>query len=133
MDTAIMSIFVAACAAIAGVMFFVRGARLRAMSIDGRVIAQLHQAGSDVTKPHPVEFFFYFSSQETADRVAARLNDFGLASKVEPAAHGEEWAILASKTMIPTDADMTQLRDAFEKIAAAEHGTYDGWGSPVVR
>ena len=133
MDTAIMSIFVAACAAIAGVMFFVRGAKQRAMSVDARVIAQLHQAGSDMTKPHPVEFFFYFPSQDAADRVATRLSEFGLIATVEPAAHGEEWAILATKTLVPTDASMTQLRDAFEKIAATEQGTYDGWGSSIVR
>lgn len=128
-----MSIFVAACAAIAGVMFFARGAKQRAMSVDARVIAQLHQAGSDMTKPHPVEFFFYFPSQYAADRVATRLSEFGLIATVEPAAHGEEWAILATKTMVPTDASMTQPRDAFEKIAATEQGTYDGWGSAIVR
>ncbi len=134
MDTAaILSIFVAACAASVALMFFARRAKQRAMSVDGRVIEHLRLAGSDLTRPHSVEFFFYFPTQDAANRVAAQLGQFGLTSRVERAEHGDEWAVLATKSMVPTDVAMTELRAAFAPLSAAEGGTYDGWGSSTVR
>ena len=49
---------------------------------DVRVLSQLRQAGSDLNKPHPIEFFLYFSSEEGRNRAASQLRSLGFAVSV---------------------------------------------------
>jgi hypothetical protein len=99
---------------------------------DGQTIAQLKKAGADITKPHSIDFFFYFPSQEAAHRVASRLAEFGLATKTEHAATGPRWVIQGQKTMVPDKLELLILRKKFDALAATEQGEYDGWGTEVV-
>jgi hypothetical protein len=41
--------------------------------------------------------------------------------------------IQASKALIPSPDLLTSLRHEFSGLAAANGGTYDGWGAEVVR
>lgn len=99
---------------------------------DTQVIAQLRQAGSDLRKPHPIEFFFYTPTAAAADRLAQQLRSEGFAVQAQPAATGSDWSVQATKSLIPDAADMTSRRKRFEAMASAEQGSYDGWGTPVV-
>ena len=67
---------------------------------DGEVIAQLKKAGSDVTKPHAIDFFFYFPTRAAADRVAEKLLAFGLTAKVDHAAQGPKWVMQDAKLLL---------------------------------
>jgi hypothetical protein len=100
---------------------------------DGLTIAQLKKAGADITKPHAIDFFFYFPSQDAAHRIASRLAEFGLATKVEHAATGPKWVIQGQKTMVPDELKLLILRKKFDALAATELGEYDGWGTEVVK
>lgn len=66
---------------------------------DGDVIARLREAGSDLTKPHFVEFFMYFPSEAAAKRVADKLISLGFSSTVEPAASPDSlpWHTFATR------------------------------------
>ena len=55
---------------------------------DDDVIEQLRLAGSNLSKPHPIDFYIYVPSQESANRVAAALSPQGFQTKVEPSASG---------------------------------------------
>src|SRR5947207_863252 len=68
---------------------------------DEAVLIELRKAGSDVRKPHDVEFYLYFPSQATAEEAAVRLREKAFQAQVRRAAKGEDWLCLGSKQIIP--------------------------------
>jgi len=100
---------------------------------DAQVLAQLREAGSDLSKPHPIEFFLYAPTKEAAERLESKVRALHFQTKVQPAAQGSEWLVLATKSMILKVADLASVREKFTALAAAEKGVYDGWGTPVVK
>lgn len=100
---------------------------------DGQVLDQLRRAGSDLSKEHPIEFFLYFSSEESAHAAASRLRNDGFAVEVRPGALRPDWLCFTTKRMIPEHEDISQLRVKFETLANELGGQYDGWGTPVVK
>jgi regulator of RNase E activity RraB len=119
--------------AVVGFLIYSRLGTTAELSPDGQVIQQLKKAGSNISKPHDIEFFFYFPTLEAAEKVAVTLNTEGFTAKAQPAAKGNDFVVLATKSMIPSDAELTALRQKFNAMSAAEKGDYDGWGSPVVK
>ena len=111
--------------------FWTRNAQAQA-SPDAKVLAQLKQAGSNLEKLHPIEFFLYFPSSEAAERAAAKVRDSGFAAIVKRAAKGSEFLVLATKTMVPTEAELINIRKEFGALTRVEKGEYDGWGTPIV-
>lgn len=106
----------------------------RPLSGDARVIAQLKAAGSNLSRPHPMEFFLYFPSEAAAVRASQRIATRGFRTGVRPAADGgARWLVLAGKDLVPLERTLLDIRREFSTIAAAEGGDYDGWGSTVVR
>ena len=102
-------------------------------SPDAQVITQLRKAGSNLSKPHDVEFFLYVPTPEAAERLASKLRALHFGTKVDRAAQGPGWLVLATKSMIPTESAMVALRVQFTALAAEEKGEYDGWGTPIVK
>ena len=104
-----------------------------AADVDLQVIQQLEDAGSDLSKPHPIEFFLYFPSESTALRAARRIRAAGFTVQVQPGASGPRWLCLATREMVPDHAALARIRADFNRLAAEFGGEYDGWGTPVVR
>jgi hypothetical protein len=94
---------------------------------DDAVIDQLRAAGSDLSKPHPLDFYIYVPTEEAARRVAATLTGEGFQVAVRTAATGPGWLALASKTLVPSPAALASIRQRLTKVAATEGGEYDGW------
>ena len=129
-NTPVLSVF--AAAAFVGV--FLSCAAQGQIGPDAQAIAQLKRAGSNLTKAHPIEFYLYFPTRESADRAAARIRAFGCGIKrLDRAASGPGWLVLATKTMVPTETELATLREAFGRLVKAEGGEYDGWEAQVVR
>ena len=97
---------------------------------DAQVLAQ---AGSDLSKPHPTELFLYARTNEAAQRLESQVRALHFETKVQPAVQGSQWLALATKSMVPKQADLVLVRRQFTALAAAEKGEYDGWGTPVVK
>jgi hypothetical protein len=102
-------------------------------SLDGKTLAQLSKAGSDLKKPHDIDFFFYFPTQDAAEKAALKLAALSLSTKIDRAAKGSDWVIHGNKTMVPSEAELQKLRRMFEEIVATQNGEYDGWGAEVVK
>ena len=101
---------------------------------DAAVIAQLRKAGSDLNKVHPVEFFLYVPTEDSAKRVAEKLASRGFSPAVQPAASGAlDWLVVATRKVVPTVEFMAQVRQELSALSAAERGEYDGWGTPLVK
>ena len=99
--------------------------------LDESVLVQLKKAGSDLSKPHKIEFFLYFPSQSVAERAALRIRKAGFQVEVRRAAKGNEWLCFATKTMVPELSALQQIRRDFSSLAASLKGEYDGWGTPI--
>jgi hypothetical protein len=103
------------------------------MNPDGEVIAQLKKAGSDLTKPHPVEFYLYFPTQENAQKAGNELTEKQFTVVVQHAATGSDWLCLAKKATIPENSTLISLRDMLDKLAQKYGGQYDGWETAIVK
>jgi Regulator of ribonuclease activity B len=128
----IVVIVIVALVVLAVCFLFFRGGGEAALDV--AVLSQLRQAGSDLSKPHAIEFFMYFPSEPAANSVASKLQGEGFIVNVSASASGKaEWLAFATKLMIPTVAELVRLRGMLTAMSAAEQGTYDGWGTPVVK
>lgn len=102
------------------------------VSLDAQVIEQLRQAGSDLARPHEIEFFLYFQTRDAAVAAEKELTGRGFSANIERAAKGPEWLLLFTRSMTPSESDLTSLRAELTALASRHGGQYDGWGSPVV-
>jgi hypothetical protein len=100
---------------------------------DDDVIEQLRLAGSNLSKPHPIDFYIYVPSKEAAERVSGVLSNQGFRVKVQYSAIDSNWLALASKSVVPTSAALAKLRQDLTALATHEHGQYDGWEAAVVK
>lgn len=100
---------------------------------DLETLNRLEEAGSDLSKPHEMEFFLYFPDEVSANAAAADIRKQGFAVEVWPPKDGSEWLCFATKTMVPTYEDIVAIGREFNTIAESYGGEYDGWGALVVR
>ena len=101
---------------------------------DALTVAQLRQAGSDLSKPHAMEFFLYLPSNRAAQDVASLIRGMGYQAQVEPAKGADaRWLCLATRSMIPKAAALRSIRTSFTRLARSNGGEYDGWGAATVR
>ena len=100
---------------------------------DLQTLNRLEKAGSDLSKPHEMEFFLYFPDEASANAAAADIREQGFVVEVRPAAEGTDWLCFAVKTMVPAHEDVVAVGRELNAIAGAYGGEYDGWGAAVVR
>jgi hypothetical protein len=101
--------------------------------LDQQVLDQLKKAGSDLSKPHKIDFFIYFpseaSAKEGAKDIKLEVDDL----KVRPGADGSNWLCFATKRMVPNHAELVRLRKKFNEITKKYDGEYDGWETETVK
>jgi hypothetical protein len=100
--------------------------------LDQSVLIQLRKSGSDLSKPHKIEFFLYFPAQTVAEKASVTIRQAGFDVEVKKAAKGESWLCFATKTMIPALPDLQRIRQNFITLAGSMNGEYDGWGTQIV-
>jgi hypothetical protein len=99
--------------------------------LDESVLIQLKKAGSNLSKPHHIEFFLYFPTQEIAEQAAPKIRASGFTVEVKQAAQGTDWLCFATKTMVPDLSALQKIRQDFDALTASLNGMYDEWGTPV--
>ena len=100
---------------------------------DKAVLEQLRSAGSDMTKPHKIEFYLYLASEADAEAVGRELRPMGYAVAVKPGVDGTNWLCLASRTMLPTIQGLSEARGVLTPLALRYRGAYDGWDAAIER
>ena len=101
--------------------------------LDGQVLKQLVAAGSDLSKPHDVEFFLYFPDEGRASEAHRALLAEGYTGQVDRAARGPGWLCFVTKQIVPSHAAMVAIRRRMTQLATAGSGEYDGWETSVSR
>lgn len=100
---------------------------------DAMVIDNLVAAGSDVTRPHDIDFHLLFPTRIAAGAAAAELTAQGYAVVAIAERHGpHHWELHATRRMVPTLEAMTASTRSLEALAVRHDGNYEGWGTQVV-
>ncbi len=100
---------------------------------DRQVIAQLKAQGSDVTKPTDVIFYLYFHTQAQAEALRTTVSAMGFTVDVHQVDAPPAWALVANKTMAPSEAAILNLSHRFTALALSQQGIYDGWEAALVK
>lgn len=120
-----------------GLALYLRGAQAEraaqlAADPDAAPLAELARSGSDLARPHDVEFFLFLPTEDAAGRVAEVLRRRGFATEVSREDPEDDWLCLARQSFPPTAQRLAELRGELTALAEAEAGVYDGWGTTVV-
>lgn len=100
---------------------------------DQQVLEQLRAAGSDLSKPHEMEFYLYFPTEEAAQQAGMKLEVDGFDGEVRRAPNRADWLCLVYKQMVPERAKLAALRKRFNALARELGGEYDGWETSIVQ
>ncbi len=100
---------------------------------DAQVVEELKKAGSNMSKPHLIEFYLYFPSKEAASKVAQTLRDEGYEAQVSLGADNINWLCFATKSIVPTQEALSATGKHLEALAQQLGGEYDGWGTAIVK
>ena len=100
---------------------------------DAAALAELREAGSDLSRPHAIAFLLFLPDEGAAARVARSLRERGFAVEVKESVGGEQWQARGTRMMVPDEAELTRLREELDALARAEGGEYGGWRAPVVK
>ena len=103
------------------------------LSQDKEVLDELRSVGSDLTKPHQIEFYLYLPSEPDAEAAGAELRSMGYPVTVRVGPDSIHWLCLASRTMLPTTQGLADARVVFKDLALKYKGAYDGWQAEIVR
>jgi hypothetical protein len=108
---------------------------------DLAVLHRLKELGSDLSKPHKVDFFLYFPSEEQAKSAAGEIEREGYAVRINRAPmpwwrrlfSKPVWGCYANKSIIPDEETILETSRWFDGIAQRFCGEYDCWGTGVVK
>jgi hypothetical protein len=100
---------------------------------DKEVLDQLRSAGSDLSRPHRIEFYLYLPTESDAEGAAAVLRPMGYSVTVREGVNSLNWLCLAARTMLPTTQELRDARVVFKRLALRYGGVYDGWDAAIVR
>jgi len=103
------------------------------MDFQTEVLTQLHQMGSDTSKPYGFDFYLYLPTEAAARQAGQRLTNENYQVEIKLAAKGTNWLCRASTTLIPDTAPLSEVDKLFNQLATEFHGDFDGWESDVVR
>lgn len=102
---------------------------------DEALLGMLEVGGSDLSKPHEIDFFLYFPFGGYTRLAAKLLTKAGFRTEITKVDQGRwhKWMLQATKTMVPKSWTLRRLRIVFSIIAAVGLGEYDGWETGVVK
>jgi regulator of RNase E activity RraB len=109
----------------------IEGQTLEVAEEDQRVLDQLREAGSDLSKPHAMEFYLHFPTEEAATVVALRVEAEGFHAEVKEERPGKAWLCYVTKKMVPEGARITAIGHRFTNLANEFEGEYTGWETSI--
>ena len=109
----------------------VNRAKAAEIAEDNEALRQLRSAGSDLAKPHKVEFYVVVPSEASADAAADAIRPLGYTVTVSAGEDDAHWLCVSSRTMLPTIEEITVARSLFKGMALKYQGAYGGWNTAI--
>ena len=96
----------------------------------GQVLAEMHQAGIDLSVTHNVVFFHLFEQQVQAQAMAAYIEENmpDVIVDIHPDETPNVWDLDCTLAMVPSYDNVQQQEADFEVLANQFSGYNDGWG-----
>jgi hypothetical protein len=102
----------------------------RADCEERQMIVSLEKAGSDLTKPHRIEFTLHLFSETAANEVKTKLRERGFEEvEVEMVRPNEKWVCSVMKMMKPELEEIRKTGKVLEAVAKEVGGQYVSWGT----
>lgn len=101
---------------------------------DLMVMAQLIEAGADMTQPRHALYFSYFPDQTTAETAGAATEALGFQWSVRKPIpeYPDQWPLVCELHDVVLDIDRVRDNtDYFEALAVEHSGNFDGWEASV--
>lgn len=98
---------------------------------DGKAIDKLFEVSVDGAE-HSVAHYLYFPTQAAAAPAVRELRRSGFAIEERVGAYGNDWLVLATHKIVPSEETMLAIRERLEALADAAGGEYDGWEAEAV-
>lgn len=97
---------------------------------NGGLLAEMHQAGVDLSQPHDVDFFHLFEKKPNAEKMAKIMSEQHPEAKVvlEEDDTPGVWDVNCTISVVPSHDNISQLEKTYEVIAEKCEGYADGWG-----
>lgn len=97
---------------------------------NGRLLAEMHGEGIDLSKPHTVDFFHLFEKKTQAEKMAEVMTEQhpDVTVKVFEDDTPGVWDVSCTLTMVPSYDNICEMESTFESIADKCDGYADGWG-----
>jgi sugar diacid utilization regulator len=96
----------------------------------GQVLAEMQQAGIDLSASHNVVFFHLFEQESNAQAMAKFINE--TMNDVIVSVHTDKtpnvWDVDCTMQMIPSHEAIVKKEADFEQLATKFSGYNDGWG-----
>jgi hypothetical protein len=96
----------------------------------GQVLAEMHQAGIDLSQSHDVVFFHLFEKENQAQAMAEHIKEHlpAITCNLHPDQTPNVWDVDCTVVMTPTHKAIVEQEEVFEKIVSQFTGYTDGWG-----
>ncbi len=96
----------------------------------GQVLAEMQQAGIDLSISHDVVFYHLFEKQTQAQAMADFIsqNMTNVSVNLHPDETPNVWDVDCTVKMIPSYEAIVKQETDFEQLAAKYSGYNDGWG-----
>ena len=105
------------------------------VEMNKKTIQALVDAGSDPSKPHPLEHHFYFNSSDSLNALMAKGKSSGyrVANLGDNVQEGKRYwyGDLIKETVLKINL-INKENSLMLKLASEFNANYDGWGTPVV-
>jgi hypothetical protein len=96
----------------------------------GQVLAEMHQAGIDLSQSHDVVFFHLFEKENQAQAMVEYIKEYlpEITCNLHPDQTPNVWDVDCTVVITPTHEAIIEQEDVFEKIVSQFSGYTDGWG-----
>lgn len=97
---------------------------------NGQILAEMNDAGINLTLIHTLDFFILFEQQDQATNFVNVISADDLApkTKLQKCSDTGVFEVLVSIEMVPQHQLITDMENYLESLANPLHGYGDGWG-----
>ena len=97
---------------------------------NAEMLAEMHEAGIDLTIIHSVDFFFNFTKKKNAEKMWKKIEEDVGSDKLSLTENDihDGWILCCTLAIIPSNETITQTEITFDEVAKEYQGESDGWG-----
>lgn len=101
------------------------------MNLNRHILRLLKKRGSNLGKPHAIEYYVYFKSKASARKARAVIREKGFHVELLTDSSGRRWICLSIIEFIPSYKAILAAKRKLNALAKPWGGWCGGWGTQV--